>query len=262
MAPLWILGLISLVSVSVICSVLSSSCSGATWFPLSITVIPISAFLSSLSISGVLEAQPASLFLASVYSTVVSLRSSNLPPRLISDFLCPSQLLPFFSLYGLLMARLWRFGFLFCSSVSSLSRASVLRPPSSSSPITLLPCVVVLLIGVLSLRGLTSASSSVPSSFVLCFMFYVLLLYLSDWISMVFVCVGLWIWNVCVWYCVYGSGVSSLVSACVSPRVSILPPHLSSPWSCLPFSLLLRHRLRSSSSPSFPSVAFISESPP
>jgi hypothetical protein len=48
------------VSVSLICSVLSSSCSGATWFPLSITVIPISAFLSSLSISGVLAAQPAS----------------------------------------------------------------------------------------------------------------------------------------------------------------------------------------------------------
>jgi hypothetical protein len=52
-------------------------------------------------------------------------------------------------------------------------------------------------------------------------MFYVLLLYLSDWISMVSVCVGLWIWNVCVWYCVYGSGVSSLVSACVNPRGSL-----------------------------------------
>jgi len=36
--PLWILGLVSLVSVSVICSVFSSSCSGATWFSLSITV--------------------------------------------------------------------------------------------------------------------------------------------------------------------------------------------------------------------------------
>src|SRR5271154_284193 len=91
--------------------------------------IPISAFLSSLSISGVLAAQPASSFLASVYSTVVLL-SAFLPPRLISDFLCPSQLLPFFSLYSLLMARLWRFGFLFCSSVSSLSRASVLRRQS------------------------------------------------------------------------------------------------------------------------------------
>src|SRR5271154_7446228 len=37
MAPLWILDLISLVSVFIICSVLSS-CSGATWFSLSITV--------------------------------------------------------------------------------------------------------------------------------------------------------------------------------------------------------------------------------
>jgi hypothetical protein len=55
------------------------------------------------------------------------LHPSILSPRLISDFLCPSQFLPFFSLYSLLMARLWRFGFLFCSSVSSLSRASVLR---------------------------------------------------------------------------------------------------------------------------------------
>jgi hypothetical protein len=80
-------------------------------------------------------------FLASVFSTVVLLSPSILSPRLIPDFLCPSQLLPFFSLYGLLMARLWRFGFLFCSSVSFLSRASV--SPSSLSPITLLPCVGV-----------------------------------------------------------------------------------------------------------------------
>jgi len=48
-------------------------CSGATWFYLRITVIPISAFLSSLSISGVLAAQPALSFLASVFSTVVLL---------------------------------------------------------------------------------------------------------------------------------------------------------------------------------------------
>ena len=73
---------------------------------LSTPFIPISAFLSSLSISGVLAAQPALSFLASVYSTVVLLHRPILPPRLISDFLCPSQLLPFFSLYSLLMARL------------------------------------------------------------------------------------------------------------------------------------------------------------
>jgi len=49
--------------------------------------------------------------------------------------------------------------------------------------------------------------------------------YLSDCISMVSVCVGLWIWNVCVWYgvwyCVCGSGVSSLVSACINPCGSL-----------------------------------------
>ena len=50
--------------------------------------IPISAFLFSLSISGVLAAQPASSFLvASVYSTVVLLSTFSItPPRLISDF--------------------------------------------------------------------------------------------------------------------------------------------------------------------------------
>jgi hypothetical protein len=50
-----------------------------------------------------------------------------LPPRLISDFLCPSQLLPLFNPYGLTMAgfKLLRFPVLF-KSISSLSRASVL----------------------------------------------------------------------------------------------------------------------------------------
>src|SRR5271155_1701280 len=102
--------------------------------------IPISAFLSSLSISGVLAAQPACLFLASVYSTVVLLHPSILSPRLISDFLCPSQLLQFLNLYSLLMARLWlRFPVLFVGFVDFSS----LHPPSSLSPITLLPCVVL-----------------------------------------------------------------------------------------------------------------------
>jgi hypothetical protein len=60
MAPLWILGF-TLPSPSpsfvLFLGLISSS---ATWFSLGITVIPISAFLSSLSISGVLAAQPAS----------------------------------------------------------------------------------------------------------------------------------------------------------------------------------------------------------
>ena len=34
---------------------------------------------------------------------------SILSPRLIPDFLCPSQLLPFFNLYGLILARLFGF---------------------------------------------------------------------------------------------------------------------------------------------------------
>src|SRR5271170_1480306 len=64
--------------------------------------VPISAFLSSLSISGVLAAQPASSFLASVYSTVVLLSTLSItPPRLTSDLFCPSQLLPFLNLYSL-----------------------------------------------------------------------------------------------------------------------------------------------------------------
>src|SRR5277367_6109209 len=48
--------------------------SGSTWI-FSTPFIPISAFVSSLSISGVLAAQPASSFRASVYSTVVLLSS-------------------------------------------------------------------------------------------------------------------------------------------------------------------------------------------
>jgi hypothetical protein len=78
---------------------------------------------------------------------------------------------------------------------------------------------------------------------ILCFLFYVSRFmfccsYLSDWISMVSVCVGLWIWNVCVWYCVYGSGVSSLVSACVNPRGSLSSPRVVSVVvsSCSPLS--------------------------
>jgi hypothetical protein len=70
-------------------------------------------------------------------------------------------------------------------------------------------------------------------------MFYCV--YLSDWISMLPVSVGLWIWNVCVWYCIYGSGVSSLVSACVNPRGSLSSPRVV---SVVVFSLVfLRRRL-------------------
>jgi hypothetical protein len=72
MAPLWVPGLLFRLRLRY-CSVLSSSCSGATWILSTSPFIAISAFLSSLSISGVLAAQPASSFLASVYSTVVLL---------------------------------------------------------------------------------------------------------------------------------------------------------------------------------------------
>ena len=81
---LWLLSgfsVFSLVSVSVLCSV-SRPCFSASSLPaqpgfLSASpFIPISAFLSSLSISGVLAAQPASSFLASVYSTVVPLSTA------------------------------------------------------------------------------------------------------------------------------------------------------------------------------------------
>jgi hypothetical protein len=72
------------------------------------------------------------------------------------------------------MARLWRFGFLFCSSVSSLF--SSLRP----SVVIIVthyatPCVVVLLIGVPFLRGLSfSGHCFLFRPVILCFMFYVL----------------------------------------------------------------------------------------
>jgi len=92
------------------------------------------------------------------------------------------------------------------------------------------------------------------------FMFYVLLLYLSDWISMVSVCVGLWIWNVCVWYCVYGSGVLSLVSACVKPRGSLSSPRVVSVVvSSLVTSTLSSPVVVSSffTSPSSPSPVFV-----
>jgi hypothetical protein len=218
--------------------------SGATWFSLRITVIPISAFLSSLSISGVLAAQPAS-FVPSLgpfcrRSTLRSIPS----PRLISDFLCSSQLLPIFSLYSLLMARLWRFGFLFCSSVSSLSRAYVLRPPSSSSPITLLPCVVVLLIGVSFLRGLSFSDlrflfRPVVLFVVLCFTFYVLLLLLFM----------LDFYGVCLcWIMDFGMfvfGVTSMAADRDSPQpTSILAALSSSPRvvSVVVFSFVLSHR--------------------
>ena len=137
------------------------------------------------------------------------------------------------------MASLWldcSFGFLSCSSVSSLSRTSILRrrriarysyvPPSYYA--------VLDMIDFSSLRGLSfSDHRFLFRSVNLCFMFYVsrfmfYCFYLSDWISMVSVCVGLWIWNVCVWYCVYGSGVSSLVSARVNPRGSLSSPLVAS----------------------------------
>jgi hypothetical protein len=119
---------LSSVSVSVICSILSSSCSGATWFSLNITVYPYLS-ISFFAFDIRCPCSPTCFFVPrlGLFYRRSTLHPSILPPRLISDFLCPSQRLPFFSLYSLLMARLWRFGFLFCSSVSPLSRASVLR---------------------------------------------------------------------------------------------------------------------------------------
>ena len=109
-----------------LCSLGSSSFPAQPGFLSASPFIPISAFLSSLSISGVLAAQPASSFLASVSSPF-----HILPPRLISDFLRSSQLLLFFNLYSLIMARLLlQFPVLY-SSISSISRASVFRPPSA-----------------------------------------------------------------------------------------------------------------------------------
>ena len=102
--------------------------SGATWFSLSITVYPYLS-ISFFAFDIRCPCSPTCSFVPSLglFYRRSTLHPSILPPRLISDFLCPSQFLPFFSLYSLLMARLWRFGFLFCSSVSFLSRASVLR---------------------------------------------------------------------------------------------------------------------------------------
>ena len=159
---LWLLSgfsVFSLVSVSVLCSV-SRPCFSASSLPaqpgfLSASpFIPISAFLSSLSISGVLAAQPASSFLASVYSTVVPLSTapftsidSRFPLSIavptVSQSLWPrvfrvpyprefqkgnwrtSWLLPPFILVRLLL----RFPVLFVGFV----HFSSLRPPSSLS---------------------------------------------------------------------------------------------------------------------------------
>jgi hypothetical protein len=74
MAPLRILGLFSLVFRLRYCSVFSVILFPAQpGFVSASPFIPISAFISSLSISGVLAAQPAFSFLASVSSTVVLL---------------------------------------------------------------------------------------------------------------------------------------------------------------------------------------------
>src|SRR5271170_677100 len=90
MAPPFRFSVFSSVSVSAICYVFSASSSfpAQPGFLSASPFIPISAFPSLLSISGVLAAQPASSFLvASVYSTVVLLSTFSItPPRLISDF--------------------------------------------------------------------------------------------------------------------------------------------------------------------------------
>ena len=123
-----------------------------------------------------------------------------LPSRLRSDFFCPSQLLPFFSL----IVSLWPdscLGFLsFVDFVdfSSLRSSSPLYRPLSFcysyyyyagldyDRRSLSPAVQPFKI---------AAFSFVPLSFVYVpvFTFYVLLLFFSDWIYMVYVYVGLWI---------------------------------------------------------------------
>src|SRR6202451_4362865 len=273
MAPLWILGLLSrfrlrlrLVTVSVSCSA-SPPCFSASSFPAqpgfpsASPFIPILAFLSALSISGVLAAQPAlSFLLASVLSTVVLL--SNLPilsPRLIPDFLGPSQLLPFFNLYGLILARLV-LRFLGSCSVRRFRRL-FLEPPSSvrrhGHPLRYSLGVVVLLIGVPFLCGLSfSGHRFLFRPVTLCFMFYVLCFMFYFGLDFYGVCMC-WIMDLeCL--CL----VLRLWQRCIVTR---LGPRQSSRLSFFPTRRLRRLFLLSRfslSSPSFLSVAFISESPP
>ena len=210
--------------------------------------IPISAFLSSLSISGVLAAQPASSFLiASVYSTVVVL--SNLPiPRLTSDLFCSSQLLPLFNLYKPHYGQIQVASFScsvrrFLEPLSSvlrrhcIARYSVLRYSSYYA--------VLDMIDFLSLRGLSCSDhrfSSVPSSFVLCFMFYVLC-----FIAFTFRIGFLWCLSVLDYgFGMFVFGIASMAAVyCHSSRpASILAalflPHASSPSSSPPSSSLRR----------------------
>ena len=163
------------------------------------------------------------------------------------------------------MARLLRFGFLFCSSVSSLFRASVFRS-SSWSPITLLSCVVVLLIGVpfpAVYPSQITAFSSVPSSFVLCLLFHV-----SRFMFYCFISRIGFLWCLSVLDYGFGMFVFGIASMAAVYRHSSRPasilaalflPHASSPSSSPPVSLLLsvffrrrlllrlRHLLRRSS---------------
>jgi hypothetical protein len=147
-------------------------CSGATWFYLRITVIPISAFLSSLSISGVLAAQPALSFLASVF--LPSFYSPPSYPFTSIDFRLPLFVAASTVLQSLWPphGRLWRFGFLFCSSVSFLSRAPA--PPSSLS---ITSSYVVFHRSAFSfLRGLSfpiTAFSSVPSPLIVLWIYVI-----------------------------------------------------------------------------------------
>ena len=153
-----------------------------------------------------------------------------------------------------------RFPVLFVGFVSFSS----LRPPSSSllSPITLLPCVVVLLIGVPFLRGLSFSDHRFLFRpvvlyfmfYVLCFTFYVLLLYPFGldfygvclcWImDLDCLCLVLRLWQRC-------SALVTLRSTSI--LAALFLPHASSPSSSPPVSLLLC-LLPSSSSPSFLSL--------
>jgi hypothetical protein len=154
-----------------------------------------------------------------------------------SDFLCPSQLLPFFSLYSLLMARLWRFGFLFCSSVSCFSslrrhHCHPLRYPLRGRPFDRrsLPLWFILL------RSPLPLPSRHPLFYVLCFMFYVLFwigflwcLYVLDYGF------GMFVFGIAFMAAVYRHS-----SRPASILLALLLPHASSPSSSPPVSLLYR----------------------
>jgi hypothetical protein len=194
---------------------------------------------------------------------------------LSSDFLCSSQLLPLFNLYKP------HYGQIQVASVSCSVRRfrrflEPLCPPSSVVIVSpaILSYVIPSYYAVLDMIDRASAFPLRGLSFsdhrflfrpvILCFMFHVLC-----FIAFTFRIGFLWCLSVLDYgfgMFVFGIAFMAAVYRHLSRPASILTalflPHASSPSLSPPVSLLLRHRLRSSSSLSFPSVAFISESPP